>query len=163
MNFNLNADDLLLINGTAYPGNAKIYLKESDFAGGLSVLYYHKDYQTAQSAMKTAITWMAVYLDANGNGKIDGFFDEGNTSFTLSEEAGGKDEFMGYISPEAVNETQFAPVMRKGKYCQYFIKVCYTMTPRSVICRREPMKVNGHRFFLPSQQLLIQIVQLILS
>jgi hypothetical protein len=133
VNFNLNADDLLLINGTAYPGNAKIYLKESDFAGGLSVLYYHKDYQTAQSAMKTAITWMAVYLDANGNGKIDGFFDEGNTSFTLSEEAGGKDEFMGYISPEAVNETQFAPVMRKGKYCQYFIKVCYTMTPRSLI------------------------------
>ena len=134
VNFNLPADDLLLINGTAYPGNAKIYLKESDFAGGLNVLYYHKDYQTARSAMKTAITWMAVYLDANGNGMIDGYYKEDNSTFVLTKADNVEDEFMGYISPGEVNETEFAPVKNsKGKYCQYFIKTCYTMTPRSLV------------------------------
>lgn len=132
--FNLSAKDLLLINGTAYPGNAKIYLKESDFAGGLNVLYYHQDYQTAQSAMETAISWMAVYWDANGNGKIDGYYNESNSTFTLTPVGGVSDEFCGYITAGSANETQFAPKKNSaGSYCQYFIKTCYTMTPRSLV------------------------------
>ncbi|NLO46674.1 MAG: hypothetical protein GX107_09340, partial [Clostridiales bacterium] len=132
--FNLPADDLLLINGTAYPGNAKIYLKESDFAGGLSVLYYHKDYQTAKSAMKTAISWMALYWDANGNGMIDGYYNENDSTFVLTDVNGVEDLFWGYVKGESVNETMFAPMKNEdGNYCQFFIKACYTMTPRSLI------------------------------
>ena len=132
--FNLSSRDLLLINGTAYAGNAKIYLQEADFAGGLSVLYYHEDYRTAQSAMKTAISWMAVYWDANGNGKIDGYYNETNSSFVLTAVDGVRDEFCAYVTGGSANETQFAPKKNaNGDYCQYFIKACYTMTPRSLV------------------------------
>lgn len=130
--FNLDADDLLLINGKVYPGNQRIYLRESDLAGNLSVVYYHEDYQTGQSAMTTAISWMAVYWDGSGNGKIDGSYNETNSSFTLDENSG--DEFCGYIEAGSINETLLAPRKNAaGNYCQYFIKVCYTMTPRSLV------------------------------
>lgn len=130
--FNLDPDDLLLINGKVYPGNQRIYLRESDLAGNLSVIYYHEDYQTGQSAMTTAISWMAVYWDGNGNGKIDGSYNETNSSFTLDETSG--DQFCGYIEAGSINETLLAPRKNAdGKYCQYFIKVCYTMTPRSLV------------------------------
>ena len=130
--FNLDPDDLLLINGKVYPGNQRIYLRESDLAGNLSVVYYHEDYQTGQSAMTTAISWMAVYWDGSGNGRIDGYYNGSNSSFVLDENSG--DEFVGYIEAGSVNETTFAPRKNAdGQYCQYFIKVCYTMTPRSLV------------------------------
>lgn len=129
---NLSPKDLVLINGGAYPGDSRIYLQESDFSGGLSVLYYHEDFQSAQSAMTTAISWMALYWDGNGNGKIDGYYNTKISSFVLDESSG--DEFCGYIEAGSINEKQFAPKKNdKGEYCQYFIKVCYTMTPRSLV------------------------------
>lgn len=129
--FDLSPKDMIIINGVTYPGNSKIYLREADFAGGLSVLYYHEDYLTAQSAMSTAISWMAVYWDANGNGKIDGHYATNNGTFVLDPDT---DEFWGYIDAGSYNETMFAPKKNSsGQYCQYFAKVCYTMTPRSLV------------------------------
>lgn len=61
-------------------------------------MYYHEDYRTAQSAMKTAISWMAVYWDANGNGKIDGYYNETNSSFVLTAVDGVRDEFCAYVT-----------------------------------------------------------------
>ena len=131
INFNLSPKDLVLVNGEAYPGDAKIYLTKADMVGGLSVYYYHEDYQTALSAMKTNISWMALYWDADGSGMIDGKYNEENGTFTLDAD---KDEFVGYIDPGSFNETLFAPKKNANKeYCQYFIKTCYTMTPRSLV------------------------------
>ena len=127
VNFGLSNKDLLLVNGRAYPGDATIYLRESDLSGKMTVYYYHENYQNSLNAMKTSISWIGVYWDANGNGRIDGYFnDAGN--FVLEENG---DEFYGYIDAGEYNETMFAPKKNaSGVYCQYFLKVCYTMIPR---------------------------------
>ena len=127
VNFGLSNKDLLLVNGRAYPGDATIYLRESDLSGKMTVYYYHENYQNSLNAMKTSISWIGVYWDANGNGRIDGYFnDAGN--FVLEENG---DEFYGYIDAGEYNETMFAPKKNAaGVYCQYFLKVCYTMIPR---------------------------------
>lgn len=126
--FGLSDKDLLLVNGRAYPGDARIYLRESDLSGTMTVYYYHENYQNSLNAMKTSIAWIGVYWDADGNGQIDGYFnDAGN--FVLDESHG--DEFYGYIDAGEFNETLFAPKQNAaGVYCQYFLKVCYTMIPR---------------------------------
>lgn len=101
--------------------------------------------------MKTAISWMAVYWDANGNGKIDGYYNETNSSFVLTAVDGVRDEFCAYVTGGSANETQFAPKKNaNGDYCQYFIKACYTMTPRSLVVRREPARASGPRSCPPS-------------
>ncbi len=129
VNFGLSIKDLLLVNGRAYPGDATIYLRESDLSGKMTVYYYHENYQNALNAMKTSISWIGVYWDANGNGQIDGYFNEAG-NFILDAAAG--DEFYGYIDAGEYNETIFAPQWsdKAGKYCQFFLKVCYTMIPR---------------------------------
>ena len=128
VNFGLSSKDLLLVNGRAYPGDATIYLRESDLSGKMTVYYYHENYQNALNAMKTSISWIGVYWDANNNGQIDGYFNEAG-NFILDAAAG--DEFYGYIDAGEYNETIFAPKQNaKGEYCQYFLKVCYTMVPR---------------------------------
>lgn len=147
VNFGLSSKDLLLVNGRAYPGNADIYLRESDLSGGMTVYYYHEDYQNALNAMKTTVSWMAVYWDGNGNGQIDGYFNaEGN--FVLDKTSG--DEFYGYIDPGEYNETRFAPKQNAaGVYCQYFLKVCYTMIPRCLSVP-EGADANDHAQVMPA-------------
>ena len=116
------------MNGRAYPGDARIYLRESDLSGTMTVYYYHENYQNSLNAMKTSIAWIGVYWDADGSGQIDGYFNEAG-NFVLDESHG--DEFYGYIDAGEFNETLFAPKQNAaGVYCQYFLKVCYTMIPR---------------------------------
>ena len=128
VNFNLDADDMLLVNGRAYAGNETIWLTEADFAGGMHIYYYHQDYQSAISAMKTSIAWMGVFWDGNGDEVISGTFND-NDTFTVA----APDVFVGYLDAGEYSETEFAPVQNaNGKWCQYFIKVCYSMQPRSL-------------------------------
>ncbi len=126
----LSSNDILLINGTAYPGNAKIYLKESDIVGGLNALYYHSSYQGYINPMTTAISWVQIYFDGNGNGKIDGKYNPENGIFEIDTTSG--DECLGEVkNGDTFNEKELTPVkLNNGKYGQYFFQVCYTMTPR---------------------------------
>ncbi len=128
--FGLSSKDLLLVNGRAYPGNARIYLRESDLSGKMVVYYYHENYQNALNAMKTTITSIGVYWDGNNNGYIDGYYDEKAGQFILDQTSG--DEFYGYIDEGEYNETLFAPKWsdKARDYCQYFLKVSYSMVPR---------------------------------
>ena len=137
INFGLPKEDLLVVNGKMYAGNETIYLTEQDFTGTLTILYYHPAYQGCINPMTTIPAWAGIYFDANGNGKIDGQFnDQGlfvlDTDPTTHKEI---DEFVQYISGgESFNELEFSPTKLKGgNYCQYFIQVCYTMTPRCLI------------------------------
>jgi hypothetical protein len=125
----LPAGDMLLINGTAYPGNARIYLKESDITGALNILYYHSSYQSFINSMDTAISWVQLYFDGDGDGKISGFLGD-NGLIHLSD--GSKDEYICEVRDgDTFNEMQLTPVdLGNGKYGQYFFQICYTMTPR---------------------------------
>ena len=134
--FNLSGEDIVLFNGVAYAGNEKIYLTVNMLAEPLLTFrYYNKDYITAQNVMTTSISRTALYLDTNGNGQIDGIYNKETGYFDLTEVNGIKDEFIGYLKDIDYEETIFAPVYSESanKYVDHFLKVFYTMTPRSIV------------------------------
>ena len=132
VNFNLSSEDVILYSGTTYKGNETIQIRKDHMNSSVMVFrYYHKDYLNALSVMVPIVSDVALYLDANGNGKIDGKFDRTRNIFVM--DPGGGDEIVGYMTQEAYEETQFAPVLRNGKYVNYFISMEYTITPRCLV------------------------------
>lgn len=87
--FNLPATDKILFGGVVYDGNAKIWLRQADLASAnLTFRYYQGDYAKVDSVMTTAIDRTALYLDANRNGRIDGWYNEATGH--LRADAGGR-------------------------------------------------------------------------
>ena len=131
--FGLDKRDLLLFNGRGYSGDAKIWLTEEDLAGNIKVLYYHENYQGYINPMTTAVSWKAIYLDGDGDGAITG--DYVNGLFVLTDP---DDQFVQYLSDgDSINELELEPIkLENGDFAQYYILLCYTMTPRCL----EPVK-----------------------
>ena len=131
INLGLNKEDLLLVNGRGYPGDATIYFTESDLSADvITIKYYHQLYKSFINAMTTDIAWMRLYLDGNGNDRIDGTYNEQSGNFVLDPNSG--DEFIRSLRPgESFNELEIEPVtLEDGRKGQYFIQTCYSMTPR---------------------------------
>jgi len=144
INFNRSAKDRILYNGRIYVGNETIYLDVGDLAlPNATFKYYNEDYLSATSIMTTDINSVGIYLDANGNGQIDGYFNQETNYFILDEYKIGNqtytlDQFIMFLDPNTdYDETTFAPVKvtinKAEKYVQCFAKVLYTMTPRSLL------------------------------
>lgn len=133
INFHRSPEDRIVFNGRTYLGNDQIWLTMADLANKkIQFLYYHKDFLTSESIMTPTIDRMALYLDANGNGRIDGYFNEETGYFVLDENT--TDQFIMFLEDGVdYDESIFAPVKINGKYCQYFLKVFYTKIPRSLI------------------------------
>lgn len=142
INFNMPADDIILLNGKSYYGNERIYLSMNNLAtAALDFRYYDKNYITAINNMTTSIAQTALYLDANGNGRIDGYFNKETGYFILDKDNNGNniDQFIFYLDPNTdYDEGIFAPIPLFGSngqivgYRQYFLKTFYSMTPRSL-------------------------------
>ena len=130
ISFGLPKDDLLLVNGKAYSGDAKIYLTAEDMVGGLNIEYYHTNYQHYVNTMDIAVSWIALYFDGTGDGKISGTYDSASGTFILDKYT--NDRFIRFINDgDSINELELQPVDLDGtKYGQYFIMVAYNMTPR---------------------------------
>lgn len=130
INFNLDEEDIILFNGRSYAGNANIYLTMSDLArSALTFYYYNKDTLSLAKTMSVTISDTALYYDGDGNGKIDGYYDEDSGYFVLDENS--DDVALGFVSGE-FDESIFTPTVdSNGKVHQYFLKVYYTMNPRS--------------------------------
>jgi len=130
INFGLPKEDMLICNGKAYAGNETIYLTESDLTTDLVFSYYHSSFQGSISPMTTTVLWKQLYWDGDGDGKISGQINETTGQFELAE--GSKDVFVQrLIDGQTINENMIAPQKNsEGKVCQYFIQLCYTMTPR---------------------------------
>lgn len=137
VNFNLPAEDKIVYNGRTYSGNEKIYLSVADLASSdMTFYYYDAQYLSATSVMGADISEVELFLDGNANGKIDGYYDA-NTGYFIVDEASG-DQSFGFLDPDTdYNETIFTPVPvtvdGETKYGQYFMKVYYTMNPRSLV------------------------------
>ncbi len=137
VNFNLPAEDKIVYNGRTYGGNEKIYLSVADLASSsMTFYYYDAQYLSATSVMAADISEVELFLDGNANGKIDGYYDA-NTGYFIVDEASG-DQSFGFLDPDTdYNETLFTPVPvtvdGETKYGQYFMKVYYTMNPRSLV------------------------------
>ncbi len=137
INFNRDPEDRIIFNGRTYAGDEKIWLTMADLAvSDLRFIYYHKDYLTSESIMTTTIDQVAVYLDKNGNGQIDGYYNRETGYFVLEQGEDGTDldEFMFFLeSGVDYDESIFAPVKIGDKYCQYFFKVYYSKIPRCLV------------------------------
>ncbi len=136
VNFNLSPEDIILFDGATYKGDETIQIPIAALSRSeLSFKYYNKDYLTSQSVMTASISDVCVYLDANGNGKLDGYFDKDLKVFIVDDT---KDQTVGYFKPGLYEESMFAPVpvWEDGAivgYRDHFIGIEYTMTPRCLV------------------------------
>ena len=138
INFNLPAEDKIVYNGRTYDGNEQIYLTVEDLArANMTFYYYDSAYLSSVSTMVASISDVELFLDANGDGMINGYYDEDTGYFVLEEDTEGNtlDVSLGFLDPGmSYNELYFQPVeLEDGTYAQYFMKVYYTMNPRSLI------------------------------
>ena len=131
VNFNLPAEDLIVLNGKAYKGNENIKLELKHLTTkSIYFFYYNEEFLTAQRPMKAVIDATAIYLDNSGNGKIDGYYDEDKGIFIIEEDNGVKDTFVCFMDDGDYEETTFSPIINEdGKICQYFMRPYYTANP----------------------------------
>lgn len=122
-----------MFNGRTYLGNEKIWLTTADLASSnLTFYYYHKDFLISESLMVPTIDRMGLYMDVNGNGRIDGWFNRETGYFVLDESSG--DQFFAFLEEgKDYDESYFEPVMIDGQYRQLFLKVFYTKIPRALV------------------------------
>ena len=143
INFGLPSSDKILLNGVAYDGDATIWLRQADLASPkLTFRYYQSDYAKVDSVMTTSIERTALYLDANLNGRIDGYYNTVTGNFVLTDADGGqtgvKDELVMFLEPGVdYDESIFAPQpyfngTEVAGYAQHILKSYYTMTPRNL-------------------------------
>ena len=134
INLGQDADDVILFNGRSYKGNENIYLTQADLAQSKLVFYfYDSTCLSNQTDMSITISDTYLYFDVNGNGVIDGYFDESTGYFILQpDENGVYDLNLGIISG-SFDEKTFQPIVDKdGGVHQYFFKVIYKTSPRSL-------------------------------
>ncbi len=135
INLGQDPDDVILFNGRSYKGNENIYLTQADLAQSKLVFYfYDSTCLSNQTDMSITISDTYLYFDVNGNGVIDGYFDEETGYFVLDKDENGNeiDLNLGIISG-SFDEKTFQPIVDKdGGVHQYFFKVIYKTSPRSL-------------------------------
>lgn len=127
INFNLSDKDIILLNGKAYAGNETIWLETKHLTPkDLTFYFYEEEFLTAERPMKATIDSTAVYYDGDGDGRIDGYFDEAAGVFVTE----GSDTFVAYLDDGDYEETKFQPVVDDdGTIHQYFMRPYYTANP----------------------------------
>lgn len=140
INFNLPADCVIVFNGNSYAGNEEITIPVGRYTSGkLNFLYYTPDFITAENDMVLSISHIERYIDANGNGKLDGYYDASTGTFQLEKVGNVSDILMEIVDPRDYAITEFEPVYMdidgsgNTQYVEQFFKVYYSMTPRSLV------------------------------
>ncbi len=149
INFNRDPEDRILFNDRIYKGNERIWLATSELSfWKLRFNYYSKAYVDAENTMTTSVMRTELYFDGDGDGKISGNFNRNTGYFELAP--GSADRFVMMLDENgSYNEVSFAPeLLDNGKYGEYFLKVYYTMLPRSLTVPQD--KKNAVAQVLPA-------------
>ncbi|MDR3295568.1 MAG: S-layer homology domain-containing protein [Clostridiales Family XIII bacterium] len=145
VNFGLPADHLIVFDGVSYPGDADIEIPVGSFSSkSLDFLYYTPEYVTAVNSMVASVSHFERYVDANHNGRLDGWYDASIGFFRLFDSAGRENGDAGFDASSAdalidiiqksdYRITDFEPYFANGAYAQQFLKTHYTLTPRSLV------------------------------
>ena len=143
INFHLDADDVILVNGIAYAGNEDIPIPANQYLNdNITFYYYDADYVTSENTMLATISRIERYIDLNDDGVVAGTIDEGTGQFVPADDEYAYNEASNtgtyYVLPSLTDSnypiTELAP--RKGpdgKYHQIVLKVYYSMLPRSLV------------------------------
>ncbi len=131
INFGLDPEDIILFGGQEYAGNKDIILTLQDLSPGIVTFrFYDREYQDEVSDCNVLISHTELFYDADGNGKIDGYFDEETGYFIV--DAKSRDYSLGMIT-EDFNEEKILPTIDPdGTVHQYFLKTYYTVTPKAL-------------------------------
>ena len=136
INFGLSDKDIILYDGEVYKGNETIELQAGDItAKQLNFLIYLEKYLGVESKMNITFSHADLYFDGNGNGKIDGYFDESAGLFMVDETTG--DFYCGTIKDKLPEEIIEPRISADGKVLQYFFKTYYSITPRSLLSSKK--------------------------
>ena len=133
INFNRNHDDKIVFNGRPYAGDETIRLSVADLSSSdLHFYYYSKEYLSVPSMMNTSIDKAALYMDGNGNGRIDGTFDPKTGYFNLDDDT--EDLFVTYLDMNGSYDESILNYYKDkdGVYRQMFLKIFYYMNPRTL-------------------------------
>jgi hypothetical protein len=143
VNFHLNEDDVILVNGIAYAGNEDIPIPASLYLNDkITFSYYDADYVTGTNTMLATVSRVERYVDLNDDGVIGGGInavtgeympDEGEVDY-----AADPDNATYFVLPSLTNDfysiTQLAPRLAPdGKRHQIVLKVYYSLLPRSLV------------------------------
>ena len=133
INFNLDHEDQINLNGSQYAGDEWIPLSVDMLTvKNLNFSWYDQDYLDVPSDMTLRVAKVEHYVDMNGNGKLDGTNLGG--VFTLDQVDGVQDKQVGTLDPADYSSQTFSPVYNdQGKPVQQFLKVYYNMTPKSIV------------------------------
>ena len=145
INFNRGSGDRIVYNGKMYKGNERIYLTVNDLAyEKIRFLYYAERYLTSPSIMNASISRIELYFDGDGDGQIAGSYNKDTGYFVLDSNT--KDTFVMYLEGDGTyDEGMFQPMeLEDGGVGQYYAKIFYTMTPRSL------EGTGGHAQVLPA-------------
>ena len=146
INFNLPAEDIILVNGIAYQGNEDIPIDADQFLNdNITFYYYDSEYVTSQNTMVASIARVDRYIDLNDDGVVEGTIDPDTGAFVPDpdsekeyvEGAGDNTDATYYQLPSLTDEyysiSELAPWQVDGKYHQIVLKVYYSMLPRSLV------------------------------
>lgn len=148
INFNRSKGDRITFNGKLFNGDEKINMSVAGLAfKKISFGYYNSSFLSVGSTMHASVSRVELYFDGDGDGKISGHYDPNTGYFVLDKET--KDTFQHYMDENSsYDEVSFQPEkLSDGKYGEYFAKIFYTMTPRSLVV---PPKGGGTAQVLPA-------------
>ncbi len=146
VNFHLNPDDVIVVNGLAYAGDADIPIPANQFLNdNITFYYYDAEYVTGINTMLATISRIERYIDLNDDGIV-----EGSINPTTGEFVPGANEIpydptspdnvgATYYTLESVSDgfysiSQMAPRYDESDVAhQIILKVYYTMLPRSLV------------------------------
>lgn len=143
INFHLDADDVILVNGIAYAGNEDIPIPANQYLNNnITFYYYDADYVTSENTMLATISRIERYIDLNDDGVVNGTINPVTGEFVPADgesvyDAGtntGTYYVLPSLTDSAYSISQLAPRLgADGKYHQIVLKVYYSMLPRSLV------------------------------
>ena len=143
INFHLDADDVILVNGIAYAGNEDIPIPANQYLNNnITFYYYDADYVTSENTMLATISRIERYIDLDDDGVVNGTINPVTGEFVPADgesvyDAGtntGTYYVLPSLTDSAYSISQLAPRLgADGKYHQIVLKVYYSMLPRSLV------------------------------
>ena len=143
INFHLDADDVILVNGIAYAGNEDIPIPANQYLNNnITFYYYDADYVTSENTMLATISRIERYIDLNDDGVVNGTINPVTGEFVPADGESvydaGTNTGTYYVLPSLTESdysiSELAPRLgADGKYHQIVLKVYYSMLPRSLV------------------------------
>ena len=132
VNFHRRASDYILVGGSTYAGDERIWLNQEELnMEQILYRYYSAEYADVATCMITTVDHIELYKDTNHNNMIDGTFDEYGF-FHLNNSSG--DVLLTQLKPDdTFTEEDIDYILEEdGKFSQLYLKVYYTMNPRKL-------------------------------